>query len=53
MNGGYAPFTYSWAPSGGTSATETGLAAGTYTVTVELASFAGVKHDGVVVAVAV
>lgn len=33
---GYGPntFTYSWAPSGGTNATATGLCAGTYTVTV-------------------
>ncbi|MCP9764182.1 beta strand repeat-containing protein, partial [Lacihabitans soyangensis] len=31
---GTAPYTYSWAPSGGTAATATGLAAGTYTVTV-------------------
>lgn len=32
--GGTSPYTYSWAPSGGTSATATGLTAGTYTVTV-------------------
>lgn len=32
--GGLPPFTYSWAPSGGTTDTATGLAAGTYTVTV-------------------
>jgi hypothetical protein len=32
--GGTPPFTYSWSPSGGTGVTETGLAAGTYTVTV-------------------
>ena len=32
--GGTGPYTYSWAPSGGTAATATGLAAGTYTVTV-------------------
>ncbi len=32
--GGTAPYRYSWAPSGGTSATATGLAAGSYTVTV-------------------
>ncbi|TPD69941.1 T9SS type A sorting domain-containing protein [Flavobacterium microcysteis] len=32
--GGTPPYTYSWAPSGGTAATATGLAAGTYTVTV-------------------
>lgn len=33
-NGGTAPYSYSWAPSGGTSATATGLTAGTYTVTI-------------------
>ncbi|OXA90390.1 T9SS type A sorting domain-containing protein [Flavobacterium hercynium] len=32
--GGDGNYTYSWAPSGGTAATATGLAAGTYTVTV-------------------
>ncbi|SDJ97204.1 T9SS type A sorting domain-containing protein [Flavobacterium noncentrifugens] len=32
--GGAGDYTYSWAPSGGTAATATGLAAGTYTVTV-------------------
>ncbi|RYD97014.1 MAG: T9SS type A sorting domain-containing protein [Sphingobacteriales bacterium] len=32
--GGTGPYTYSWAPSGGTSATATGLSAGTYTATV-------------------
>ena len=32
--GGTPGYTYSWAPSGGTTATATGLAAGTYTVTV-------------------
>ncbi|RWU06135.1 MBG domain-containing protein [Pedobacter chitinilyticus] len=32
--GGTGPYTYSWAPSGGTAATATGLASGTYTVTV-------------------
>jgi hypothetical protein len=32
--GGTPAYTYSWAPSGGTAATATGLAAGTYTVTV-------------------
>lgn len=31
---GVGPFTYSWSPSGGTSATATGLAAGIYTCTV-------------------
>jgi|GEM_PF-1834876 len=34
VSGGTAPYTYSWAPSGGTAATATGLAAGTYTVTI-------------------
>jgi len=33
-SGGTGPYTYSWAPSGGTAATATGLAAGTYTVTI-------------------
>lgn len=32
--GGTSPYTYSWAPSGGTNATATGLAAKSYTVTV-------------------
>ncbi|MXO04976.1 MBG domain-containing protein [Flavobacterium sp. HBTb2-11-1] len=34
VSGGNSPYTYSWAPSGGTSATATGLVAGTYVVTV-------------------
>ncbi|MGL4596692.1 MAG: T9SS type A sorting domain-containing protein, partial [Bacteroidia bacterium] len=34
VTGGSSPYTYSWAPSGGNAATATGLAAGTYTVTV-------------------
>ncbi|MCP9764198.1 adhesin, partial [Lacihabitans soyangensis] len=33
-SGGNPNYTYSWAPSGGTASTATGLAAGTYTVTV-------------------
>ncbi|WEK20473.1 MAG: YDG domain-containing protein [Candidatus Pedobacter colombiensis] len=33
-SGGTAPYTYAWAPSGGTAATATGLAAGTYTCTI-------------------
>jgi len=33
-SGGTGPYTYSWAPSGGTNATATGLTAGTYTCTV-------------------
>jgi hypothetical protein len=32
--GGTSPYTYSWAPSGGTGATASGLAAGPYTVTI-------------------
>src|SRR6185312_742055 len=35
LSGGTAPFTYLWAPSGGSRDTATGLSAGTYTVTVE------------------
>jgi gliding motility-associated-like protein len=34
VTGGTSPYTYSWSPSGGTAATASGLAAGTYTVTV-------------------
>jgi len=34
VTGGTTPYTYSWTPSGGTAAAATGLAAGTYTVTV-------------------
>ena len=34
VTGGTGAYTYSWAPSGGTAATATGLTAGTYTVTV-------------------
>ncbi|HEU4717251.1 MAG TPA: gliding motility-associated C-terminal domain-containing protein, partial [Bacteroidia bacterium] len=33
-SGGTAPYTYSWSPSGGTNATATGLAPGTYTCTI-------------------
>jgi len=36
--GGTSPYTYSWSPSGGTTATATNLAAGTYTCTVKDAS---------------
>lgn len=34
VNGGTAPYTYSWSPSGGNNATATGLSAGNYSVTV-------------------
>lgn len=43
--GGVPPYTYSWAPSGGTAATATGLAAGTYTVTVTDASNATASRN--------
>ena len=33
-NGGKTPYSYSWSPSGGTGATASGLAAGSYTVTI-------------------
>lgn len=33
-SGGVPPYTYSWAPSGGTNATANGLSAGTYTCTI-------------------
>ena len=33
-SGGISPYTYSWAPSGGTASMATGLSAGIYTVTV-------------------
>jgi large repetitive protein len=34
VSGGIGPFSYSWSPAGGSSATASGLCAGTYTVTV-------------------
>ena len=34
VSGGTGPYSYSWAPSGGSGATATGLTAGTYTVTI-------------------
>lgn len=34
VSGGLAPYSYAWSPSGGTGATASGLAAGSYTVTV-------------------
>jgi gliding motility-associated-like protein len=33
-SGGVSPYTYAWSPSGGTAATATGLAAGTFTCTI-------------------
>lgn len=35
VTGGTGTYTYSWSPSGGTAATASGLAAGTYTVTIK------------------
>ncbi|WP_310299743.1 gliding motility-associated C-terminal domain-containing protein [Flavobacterium aquidurense] len=35
VTGGTGAYTYSWSPSGGTAATASGLAAGTYTVTIK------------------
>jgi gliding motility-associated-like protein len=35
LNGGTAPLTYTWTPSGGTTPTATGLIAGVYTITVK------------------
>lgn len=32
--GGTSPYTYSWSPSGGSTATATGLAAGSYSISV-------------------
>ena len=34
VSGGTSPYTYAWAPSGGTGATATGLTAGNYTCTI-------------------
>jgi len=34
VSGGSGPYTYTWAPSGGTAATASNLGAGTYTVTI-------------------
>lgn len=46
--GGVAPYTYSWLPSGGTAATATGLAAGSYNVTVTDANNATVTKSAVI-----
>ncbi|WP_410503567.1 T9SS type A sorting domain-containing protein [Flavobacterium sp. Root901] len=46
--GGTAPYTYSWSPAGGTAATATGLAAGTYTATITDANGCTVNQSVVI-----
>ena len=41
--GGTGPYTYSWAPTGGTAATASGLASGTYTVTITDANLCSIQ----------
>ncbi|MCC9019725.1 hypothetical protein [Flavobacterium lipolyticum] len=48
-SGGTPGYTYSWAPSGGTAATATGLAAGTYSVTITDANACPKTITGIVV----
>ncbi|MEO6883730.1 MAG: SprB repeat-containing protein, partial [Bacteroidia bacterium] len=48
--GGTAPYTYSWSPGGQTTATATGLSAGSYTVTVKDASGCNTATSTVIVA---
>ena len=45
---GISPYGYSWAPSGGTNATATGLAANTYTVTVTDARSISVQRQATI-----
>ncbi|TPD65910.1 BspA family leucine-rich repeat surface protein [Flavobacterium microcysteis] len=45
ITGGTAPYTYSWSPNGGTTATAIGLAAGNYTVTVTDANGSSITKD--------
>jgi hypothetical protein len=44
VTGGTAPYSYSWAPSGGTAATASNLSAGTYTATATDAHNCSVTH---------
>ncbi|HSY76558.1 MAG TPA: T9SS type A sorting domain-containing protein [Bacteroidia bacterium] len=46
--GGTAPYTYSWAPSGGTSALATNLAAGSYTCTIRDHNGCGATNSKIV-----
>ncbi len=46
--GGTPAYTYSWAPSGGTSATATNLTAGTYTVTVKDANGCSITATAII-----
>jgi hypothetical protein len=43
--GGTAPYTYSWAPTGGTAATASGLPASTYTVTIRDANLCSITKN--------
>jgi hypothetical protein len=45
VSGGTSPYTYLWAPSGGTAATATGLTAGTYTVTIKDANLCQITQS--------
>lgn len=45
VSGGTGGYTYSWAPTGGTAATASGLSAGTYTVTVTDANMCQSTHS--------
>ncbi|WP_188221669.1 MBG domain-containing protein, partial [Flavobacterium pokkalii] len=48
-SGGTPGYTYSWAPSGGTATTATGLAAGTYSVTITDAKSCQITINNIVV----
>lgn len=52
-SGGIAPYTYNWQPGGGTTQTITGLAPGSYTVTVMDATGCAVSMDTVVIPVGI